>query len=453
MSGDNSALQAEENLYEFDVNFQLKILALCVQDINFMSTLALEVIKPKYFETKTMRTVCTWIFQYHSAYNKTPTMDFFVNQAKKQYDANRFSVDEHGEALEICGAIATMDLDDVDYIRDQVIEFSKHQGVKEAIQKAISDYTKREYDKIPAYFEKATTIGVGLDMGTSLGAITNLPDTLRNKYNPDKLIKFGVSAVDKFLNGGMAEGELHVVVGPPGAGKSKLLSIVAANNIFEGKKVVYITFELSEEDVLTNIAHRVTGMKYHEIIDPAKFEYYTERIEKLSKMKDNFHVKYWANKTVSAVHVRSYITKLKTMYGFDPDLIVLDYADLMLGTSTSQSLYEDGGNIYYDLSYLADYFKCPVLTGSQPKVYQWDGTKLIDMEHLADSSRKAHVAYSIITMNQTFAESRTNRMRLFGAKVRRGINREVAWCLFDKSTCQMSESSEKWSIEEKEDEE
>lgn len=228
----------------------------------------------------------------------------------------------------------------------------------------------------------------------------------------------------------------NCLVGAPGKGKSKLMSYLAYAGLLQNRHVVYISCELKEPAVMSNIVQCATGFTMMDIMDPAKREIYLAKAEKIKRLAPHLKAIYYPNKTVNINNIRTYLTKLQTIEDFKPGLIIVDYADLLnpvakpLGNN-----YEDCGNIFYDLCYLADIYECPVVTGSQLGRHVWNqiGDEVITQDTLADSAKKAHVAYSIISLNQNMEETHKGLMRLFTAKVRRGKTLETIYCKFDKN--------------------
>lgn len=236
--------------------------------------------------------------------------------------------------------------------------------------------------------------------------------------------------------------------GAPGRGKSKFLSYLAYQAIFQKKPVVYFSFEWSEKEVLSNIISCATGMSMRDLLDEKQIDKYKQRVQKLKMFGPQVRTVYYSNKTVSANHLRTYLTKLHSLENFDPGLIIVDYADLMLPNKqtrrSSESTYEEMGTIFYDLKALADQFKCPVVTGSQLGKSAWnmEDNAVASQDMLADSSRKAHVAYGIVTLNQTREEMDAGKMRLYIAKARRGKTNTTIYVDFDKARNQIHECAE-----------
>jgi len=87
-------------------------------------------------------------------------------------------------------------------------------------------------------------------------------------------------------NGGLGKGELGIVVGGSGMGKTWLLCALGAQALKEGKKVIHYTLELSAD---------YTGMRYDSLFTRIPFQelkYNQEKIQKtIEPYKDNLIIK------------------------------------------------------------------------------------------------------------------------------------------------------------------
>ena len=433
--------------YKFEIETQKKILALLFQDFTYLSTNGTEVVKPEYFDSVYLRNVAKWIINYFNTYNTRPTNSVLFTELDNYAQKVRVSESDREQYEELINSLSAITIDDSQYLKDQTLEFARSVAFRDALEESFQLYENDgNYEKAIAIMENALSVGSGDNLGLSLTAcVTDLPDMLKDTYDRKNLFTTGIKTWDKALGGGCAKGEVHCCCGRPGAGKSKLLSYLAYQAIYQKRPTVYFTFEWSEKEVLSNIMSCITGLSMQDLIDPVKREEYTMKAAKIKTFAPQLRTKYFSNKTVSINEMRTYLTKLYTVEGFKPGLIIIDYADLMLPAKetrrSSDSTYEEMGLIFYDLKRLADIFECPVFTASQLNKAAWNvqDDSTITQDMLADSSRKAHIAYSITTLNQNDNERAANKMRLYTAKSRKGITGETVYIDFNKSNNQVHE--------------
>ena len=125
-----------------------------------------------------------------------------------------------------------------------------------------------------------------------------------------------------------------------------------------GKTVVHYTLELNEgyvgqryDAVLTGIP--VPNLKYN----------MDEVTKQVKNLKGELIVKYWPTKTASINSVRASLDKLK-LQGREPDIIIIDYADLIKGNSRRER-HEELEEIMESLRGLGGEYECPIFTASQ----------------------------------------------------------------------------------------
>ena len=441
---------ADTPTYEFDLEMQQKIVALLFQDFTYLSTVGVELIRPSYFDNPYLQNITQWIIKYYEKYHTKPTEAVLLTELNNFAEKYPMPTSEQENFAIFIRRLSTLVIEDSIYVKEQALSFAKSVAMREAIGKLVDMYEKsNDYEAAASIIDEAMSVGAGSNLGMSLmECVDTLPQQLKENYDPSKLFLTNLPSLDDAFGGGMAKGELFVFAGAPGRGKSKFLSYLAYQAIFQKRPIVYFTFEWSEREVLSNIISCATGMSMRDLLDENQIEKYKQRVQKLKVFTPQVRTVYYSNKTVTANHLRTYLTKLHSLENFDPGLIIVDYADLMLPNKqtrrSSESTYEEMGTIFYDLKALADQFDCPVVTGSQLGKQAWntDDNDVTSQDMLADSSRKAHVAYGIVTLNQTRVELDENKMRLYVAKARRGKTNTTVYIDFDKARNQIHECPE-----------
>jgi replicative DNA helicase len=225
--------------------------------------------------------------------------------------------------------------------------------------------------------------------------------------------------IDEELHGGLRPGELGLVCGPPGTGKSQLLVNLAANAMWQGHKVLFITLEMGEESIAQRLDACISGIEYWGLSDP------TINASAQSSLKEwhdehqgDCDIRYFPQLSITVPQLKALIKKWYIADSF-PGLIVVDYADLILPSVDYKSSYDNQGLVYGQLVATAGEFKIPIWSASQ---INREGTKskVRQMEHLAESFKKAMVANVVYTVNQDENEQQSKMMRLYSAKVRNG---------------------------------
>jgi KaiC/GvpD/RAD55 family RecA-like ATPase len=204
-----------------------------------------------------------------------------------------------------------------------------------------------------AGFQKALAEGEGevllADMSRWLTAHTATGDELilDIKTALDTLIKetpwtgkparvpTGVLPIDEWSYGGLRPGQLGIVIAPTGGGKSACLLNIAYNvAMTEGRQVLMLTNELSRDEQSERFLARMHGDEDGKFVplqiiqdDPV------EAYRGLDiKWQHGLHKRLMLGSidlNTTAENIEASMVKLRAEYGFEPELIVIDYMEKM----------------------------------------------------------------------------------------------------------------------------
>ena len=371
-------------LSEYGYSFQIKILTCLFTDKAFLQQIA-DILESKFFENDANRFIVDIVKEYFNEYKAPPTKEVLkVKVTEIDNDVLKKTVVEHlKDVYRYIGA------EDLDFVKQQTLDFCKNQNLKGAIIQSVELLKDGEYDAIKNLIDTAMKAGSERNIGHEY------MDNIDERYEESvrNTITTGWEVIDELADGGLGKGELGVMVAPAGIGKSWALVNVAANAVKAGKTVLHYTLELNEayvglryDSVFTGIAAQ--NLKYN--IDDVK--------EKLKTIKGNLVVKYYPTKGASVNTISSHIEKCK-MQGIKPDLVIVDYADLLRGTGKTSELRIQLGNIYEDLRGLAGEQELPVWTASQANrsALQED---VIQADKIAESYSKIMTADFVVSLSR-----------------------------------------------------
>lgn len=188
--------------------------------------------------------------------------------------------------------------------------------------------------------------------------------------------------------------------------------------VYAGAKVLHISInEMSEEDMQDRYDAAFTQVSLGELESKSERKKIWSRAGSLGKQFGEFLViKEFDSATVGSIE--AYIKMLATV-GFYPDVVMIDYADLITPARFYDSSYEEAGLIYRDLRAMAKRLNVVVWTASQTKREATNKPNITKAD-LAESFKKAHVADLLIALCQSTKERRTKRARWYIDKSRLG---------------------------------
>lgn len=416
-------MDTEHVSYPYDKTFQLKIIALAGRESKFLDQFS-DVLNPDYLSTQISASVLRLILTYYSKYKLPPTLDAIRDMIASY--CKRFTLDLpiSEEMLKIAEQAYNIDLSDGDYVRDKVVEFGRNQAMRSAIiESAKMLQSGEDLDKVRNLVDKAHRVGLGIG-GDGLEIFRSLKDLRNIVLSSDtysKKVITGWPTLDKVTRGGLGAGELGVIVGGYGQGKSMLLVSLAATAAEQAVNTTYITHELSEVDVALRFASRLTGLTIDQILSEEYHTQFQAQVDRLTKFKHYLRVKYMHPNQVNALAIRSYISRIEAVDGISMGLLVNDYADKLLPIDTTSigDSYLKMGRVFDDLATLGKDFRFPVWTASQ---YNREGVynPAAGGTMIADSIQKLYNCDLAIMIQQSVDDRAQGKMRGWLEKDRRG---------------------------------
>jgi len=296
-----------------------------------------------------------------------------------------------------------------DYIKEQAIDFCKKQVLKEAMMKSVKLLKTSSYDEIQKIINNALKLGVENNFGHDY-----LKDfEQRFVIKPRNPVTTGWERIDDVCKGGLGKRELGVVIAPTGAGKSMVLVCMGAAAVKEGKTVVHYTLELADTVVGQRYDSSITQVPINDL-----FSNKEKVFDTVQDIEGQLIIKEYPTKSASTSTIKSHIEKLRKR-GVEPDLIIVDYADLLRPVRTSSEKRHELENIYEELRAIAQIYDCPLWTASQTNRSGLNA-EVITMESISEAFNKCFVADFIFSLSRTIQDKQSNKGRIFVAKNRNG---------------------------------
>jgi hypothetical protein len=134
-------------------------------------------------------------------------------------------------------------------------------------------------------------------------------------------------------------------------------------------------------------------------ISAQDLKYSIDEVKKLvGKMDGNLIIKQYPTKSASVSSIGAHIEKCK-MQGMKPDMVIVDYADLLRDVSGGREVRHMLGNIYEDLRGLAGEHDIPVWTASQANRSALE-EDIIGAEKIAESYAKIMTADFVVSLSR-----------------------------------------------------
>jgi replicative DNA helicase len=394
-----------DTLSKYGQSFQAKVISALLTDVRMMDTLC-EIIDKKFFESDANKWIVQEIKDYYDEYKKEPTLDVFKGQVSKLDNPSlKKSVVEQLKTV-----YTQIGQDDFEYVKNEFTSFCINQNMKNVILQSVDLLKSGNYDRIKDLVDKAMKVGIESDLGMDylLDFEERFSETGR------ETVSTGWECIDDLMGGGIGPGELGVVVAPSGVGKTWALAALGAAAVRAGKTVVHYTLELSQHYV---------GLRYDTVFTHIPStdlkEKKDEVFAKLKRLPGKLKVKYFPPKGASSKTIQLHIEKMIAA-GNKPDLIIVDYADLLLSHSNkTDSTYAEQGGVYIDLRGMSGELQIPIWTASQTNRSAID-SEVIEADKIADSYAKVMNADFIMSLSRKAKDKLNNTARVHIMKNRFG---------------------------------
>lgn len=413
-------MKVEEVKYEFDSEFQTAIVALLVRDLDFVIRTD-GLIKPDYFETQIEATIVALWLEYFSEFRRIPENGGVIKEIIKKALVRKMVRPEMlTELSETLANLSTVVIADKDYVCGRVVEFARHQAITQAILDSVDLVERGEFDKVEKLIRQANEVGMDdrLDQydyfDESAQRKTYREDIIAGKVKKDG-IPTGIEVMDALLyHNGWGRRELSIIMGGAKSGKTTMLIDCARAASLAKYRVLYVSLEVASKIIAERLDANIAEIPYHEL--GARAEDVHFKLESLKADAGTFKIHEYPSGTLTPKTLNRLISRYESM-GTKFDLVVVDYADLMVPDFRMNDVIENSKRVYVDLRAIAQEHNVAMLTATQTNR---EGMKqaVADMTHISDDINKARTCDILISINQTEDEKLNSEARLYFAASR-----------------------------------
>ena len=411
----------KDSFVAYGKTFQENVAQLMLEDRPFCDQIE-EVIDLDFFDSTYIRAFVSIILDYRKKYGSHPhsaTLSTEVKKGNKDFDK---AVNK--QVRDFVTRMATGEVKDRQYVKDQAIDFCKKQCLKKAILESANLVKKGDYDSITKIINEALSRGNDQNFGHDW--VMDMDQ--RYVKQSRKPITTGWQRMDEITKGGVGAKELAVVIAPTGAGKSMVLVHLGAQALKLGKKVVHYTLELADTVVGLRYDSCLSKVDLRDIMDSQEIVK-----ERISDVAGKLIIKEYPTKSASTKSLKNHLEKLRKQ-NILPDVVIVDYADLLRPISSRNSeKRHELENIYEELRGMATEFECAFITASQTNRGGLNA-EVITMESISEAFNKCFVADFIFSLSRTPQDKQANSGRIFVAKNRNGPDGLVFPAAVDWST-------------------
>ena len=337
-----------KSIEEYGPGFQVKVLAALLNHKSFLTNIY-DIITEDYFTNQAHKWIIKEILKYYEKYHTTPSLEVLKIELKKvQNEVLQISIKEQLRE-------AYKESDDLAYVEEEFSSFCKNQMLKKALLQSVELLQAGDYDSIKFMVEAALKAGQDKNIGHEYNK------DLESRFREEHRITIPTpwNEFNELLQGGLGNGDFGLIFGNPGGGKSWALIALGANAVSMGYNVIHYTLELGEEYVGRRYDAYFTKIPVNLII-PNK-----EKVADATKnLPGNLIIREYSPGKASISTIESHIKKCIDL-DFKPDLVIIDYVDLLRSKKTNRERKDEIDDIYTSTKGLARELDLPIWSVSQ----------------------------------------------------------------------------------------
>jgi replicative DNA helicase len=336
-------------LQQYGIGFQIKVLSSLLKNKEFLQNIN-DILDAEMFDNPAHKWIVQEILRYYYKYHTTPSMESLQVEVKKiDNEVLKVSVVEQlKDSLKATN-------EDREYVENEFSNFCKNQQLKQAILNSVSLLEKGDWDQIRPMIDSALKAGQDKRIGHEY------EKDIETRYRAEQRspIPTSWSNINELLAGGLGHGDLGIIFGNPGGGKSWMLVNLGAEAVKAGFTVNHYTLELSEDYVGKRYDALFTGIEVQQIhMNRDKVQ------QSIDSLKGKLIIKEFPMGKATPNTVETHIQKCRDL-GHAPDLVIIDYVDLLKSKTRSVDPKDAIDDVYTAIKGMARELKVPVWTVSQ----------------------------------------------------------------------------------------
>jgi replicative DNA helicase len=426
-------MSSKKNFDYLGSTFQIQLLNQIIIDKEFSRSI-IDVIEANYFENKYFKLIIQMIKEYYVKYEHMPTFDTLEQITKSELQQEMAAK----IVIDTITKIKECSVEGGEFVQEKAMKFCKQQELQKVMSKAqkiIDGGEFENYDTVEQLVRTALQVGERED-GMS-DVFYNLDDVLNEDYRHP--IPMGIPGIDRLLKGGLAKGEIGVILAPTGVGKSTLLTKIANHSFNLGYNVVQIFFE--DNPKIIQRKHITLWTKIHpDDLTERKEEAMAKVREVENTMTNKLILKKLPSDTVTMLQIKNQLRKI-IADGVKIDMVLLDYIDCVVPDRNLGDEWKSEGSVMRGFESMCHELNLVGWTATQGNRSSIS-SDVVTTDQMGGSIKKAQVGHVIISVAKSLQQKEMKLATMAITKSRIGDDGVVFEnCKFDNGTLEIDTES------------
>lgn len=413
--------------------FQQQLLNQIIVDKDFSRSI-IDVIETDYFDNKYFKIITQMIKEYYLKYEHTPNFETLKQLTKSEIQQEMASK----IIIDTLTKINDVSIEGAEFVQEKAMKFCKQQELQKVMhtaQKIIDDGEFENYDTLERLVREALQVGEREDNMSDV--FYNLDEVLNEDYRHP--VPMGIPGIDRLLKGGLAKGEIGVVLAPTGVGKSTLLTKIANHAFNIGKNVLQVFFE--DNPKIIQRKHITLWTKIHpDDLSERKEEVMVKVQEVRDTMENKLILKKLPSDTVTMGQIKNQVRKM-IAEGVNIDVILLDYIDCVVPERHLGDEWKSEGSVmraFEAMCHELDIVGWTATQGNRSSI----SSDVVTTDQMGGSIKKAQVGHVIISVAKSLQQKEMKLATIAITKSRIGDDGIVFEnCKFDNGMLEIDTES------------
>ena len=364
---------------------------------------ALPFLQMDYFTSDTEKQLYKIVNAFIETYNKLPTKEVLGVAIEK---LKGLTEDQYKALADRVGQMENLKSENSEWLLEETEKHCQDRAIYNAIMDSIQiiDNKKKDIGRgaIPELLSKALSVSFDTNIGHDF--MENAADRYEYYHRTESKLPFDIDLLNTITKGGLKRKTFNILMAATGIGKSLFMCHFAAANMMQGKNVLYITMEMSEEETAKRVDCNLMNISMDDL-DLLPKDTYIKKMQKLnSKVMGKLIIKEYPTSSAGAAHFRHLLNELKLKKNFEPDVVYVDYLNICSSSRVklggSMNSYGYIKAIAEELRALAVEFNVPIVSATQ---YNRDGygNSDVDLTNTSESMGITHTADLILALIST----------------------------------------------------
>lgn len=329
---------------------------------------ALPFLELDYFTSNTEKQLFKIVNAFIETYNKLPTKEVMAVAIDK---LKGLTEDQYKEVKDRVDGLVDIQPENTEWLLAETEKHCQDRAIYNAIMDSIEimDNKKKDLGRgaIPELLTKALSVSFDTKLGHDF--IEDAESRYEFYHRKESKLGFDIDLINKITKGGLTKKTLNVLAAASGVGKSLFMCHMAAANFREGRNVLYVSMEMSEE----RISERVDANLMNVTMDELEIMPRDVYLKKIARVKEKYAgrliVQEYPTSSAGAAHFRHLLNELRMKKNFIPDVVYIDYLNICASTRMkmggSVNSYTYVKSIAEELRALAVEFNVPIVSATQ----------------------------------------------------------------------------------------